>query len=105
MLSGHKIAGVKFRILDGMHHSVDSSEFAFFQAAQGAVRDVFESGSWQLLEPIMLVEVTGPIEFQVRRYTTVHMVKKFSACIKKKSCSRSLHDEIFHTRVVLCRVK
>lgn len=65
LLSGHKIAGVKFRILDGMHHCVDSSEFAFFQAAQGAVRDVFETGSWRLLEPIMLVEVVGPQEFQV----------------------------------------
>lgn len=69
MLSGHKIAGIKFRIIDGMHHSVDSSEFAFFQAAQGAIRDVFEIGSWQILEPIMLVEVTGPVEFQVRRYS------------------------------------
>ncbi|XP_077275366.1 mitochondrial translation elongation factor G 1 isoform X2 [Temnothorax americanus] len=64
LLSGHKIAGVKFRILDGMHHCVDSSEFSFFQAAQGAVRDVFEAGSWRMLEPIMLVEIVGPQEFQ-----------------------------------------
>lgn len=68
MLSGHKIAGIKFRIIDGMHHCVDSSEFAFFQAAQGAVRDAFEIGRWHILEPIMLVEVTSPAEFQVRRY-------------------------------------
>lgn len=65
MLTGHKITGVKFRIMDGMHHCVDSSEFAFFQAAQGAVKDVFDSGSWRVLEPIMLVEITGPEEFQV----------------------------------------
>ncbi|XP_011875499.1 PREDICTED: elongation factor G, mitochondrial [Vollenhovia emeryi] len=64
LLSGHKIAGIKFRILDGMHHCVDSSEFAFFQAAQGAVRDVFEAGSWRILEPVMLVEIVGPQEFQ-----------------------------------------
>jgi len=49
-----------------MHHCVDSSEFAFFQAAQGAVKDVFENGSWRILEPIMLVEITGPEEFQVQ---------------------------------------
>lgn len=66
MLSGHKIAGVKFRLIDGMHHCVDSSEFAFFQAAQGAVRDTFRNGSWQILEPIMLVEITAPEEFQVQ---------------------------------------
>lgn len=66
MLSGHKIAGVKFRIIDGMHHCVDSSELAFFHAAQGAVKEVFQFGSWRILEPIMLVEVTAPEEFQVQ---------------------------------------
>lgn len=67
MLSGHKLAGVKFRILDGMHHCVDSSEFAFFQAAQGAVRHVFATGSWKILEPIMSVEVMSPVEYQVHK--------------------------------------
>ncbi|EFN88862.1 Probable elongation factor G, mitochondrial [Harpegnathos saltator] len=64
MLSGHKIAGVKFRLIDGMHHSVDSSEYAFFLAAQGAIRDIFEVGTWQILEPIMLVEVMSPAEYR-----------------------------------------
>ncbi|KAG5328617.1 EFGM factor, partial [Acromyrmex charruanus] len=64
LLSGHKLAGIKFRLLDGMHHCVDSSEFAFFHAAQGAVKDVFETGIWRVLEPIMMVEVVGPQEFQ-----------------------------------------
>ncbi|XP_012151420.1 mitochondrial translation elongation factor G 1 isoform X1 [Megachile rotundata] len=64
LLSGHKLAGIKFRLIDGMHHCVDSSEFAFFLAAQGAMRDAFMNGFWQLLEPIMLVEVTVPLEYQ-----------------------------------------
>lgn len=85
--TGQRIAGVQFTLLDGDHHIVDSSEFckfiiflssliryflyfeyirllslysAFFQAAQGAVRDCFESGRWGILEPIMLAEVDGP---------------------------------------------
>lgn len=41
-LSGHKISGVKFRLQDGAHHIVDSSELAFFLAAKGAVKD----GKW-----------------------------------------------------------
>lgn len=38
-LSGHKISGVKFRLQDGAHHIVDSSELAFFLAAKGAVKE------------------------------------------------------------------
>ncbi|GLG92390.1 Elongation factor G, mitochondrial [Gryllus bimaculatus] len=64
LLSGHKLSGVKFRLQDGAHHIVDSSELAFMLAAHGAVKEVFERGSWQILEPVMFVEVTGPDEFQ-----------------------------------------
>lgn len=64
LLSGHRIAGIKFRLIDGGHHIVDSSEFAFQMAAQGAVRQIFEIGAWQILEPIMSVEITAPEEFQ-----------------------------------------
>lgn len=64
LLSGNKIAGVEFSLIDGAHHIVDSSEFAFFLATQGAIRDVFENGKWKILEPIMMVEVVAPAEFQ-----------------------------------------
>ncbi|KAL9929757.1 mitochondrial translation elongation factor G 1 [Glossina fuscipes fuscipes] len=64
MLSGHKLSGVRFRLLDGAHHAVDSNELSFMMAAYGAIKEVFQNGSWQLLEPIMLVEVTAPEEFQ-----------------------------------------
>uniref|UniRef100_U5EXB5 Elongation factor G, mitochondrial n=1 Tax=Corethrella appendiculata TaxID=1370023 RepID=U5EXB5_9DIPT len=64
LLSGHKLSGVKFRLQDGAHHVVDSNELSFMLAAQGAVKEVFQEGSWQILEPIMSVEVTAPDEFQ-----------------------------------------
>jgi elongation factor G len=64
LLTGHKVAGIKFRLQDGAHHIVDSSELAFNLAAQGAMREVFANGIWQILEPIMSVEVTAPTEFQ-----------------------------------------
>jgi len=63
-LCGHKLSGIRFRLQDGAHHIVDSSELAFMLAAQGAVREVFEAGNWQIIEPIMSVEVTTPEEFQ-----------------------------------------
>jgi len=63
-LSGSKVVGVRMVLEDGAHHEVDSSELAFYTAAQYAMDDCFEDGVWQVLEPIMKVEVTGPEEFQ-----------------------------------------
>lgn len=37
-LTGHKVSGVLIKLLDGAHHIVDSSEYAFNLAAQGAFK-------------------------------------------------------------------
>lgn len=60
---GNKIAGICFRLQDGANHPVDSNEIAFTEAAYGAMRQVFEFGRWQVLEPIMRAEVAVPTEF------------------------------------------
>lgn len=80
LLTGHKLAGLKLRLIDGAHHIVDSSEHAFFLATQGAIKQAFERGQWQVLEPIMLVEITGPEEFQVNaihRHSLIKSNNKF----------------------------
>jgi elongation factor G len=64
ILSGHKISGVRFVLQDGAHHAVDSCEFSFQLAAEGAIKQVFEHGQWLILEPVMTVEVVAPSEFQ-----------------------------------------
>ena len=51
-------------LVDGAHHEVDSSDWAFHQATEFAFQDCFDDGTWMILEPIMTVEVTGPEEFQ-----------------------------------------
>ena len=43
LLSGHKIAGIRFIVKDGAHHIVDSNEISFILAAQGAVKEVLVS--------------------------------------------------------------
>lgn len=44
VLTGHKISGIRFRLFDGAHHSVDSNEMAFIMAAIGAVKQ----GEWSV---------------------------------------------------------
>lgn len=39
LLTGNKLSGLIFRLQDGAHHIVDSSELAFFLAAQGAIKE------------------------------------------------------------------
>ena len=39
LLTGNKLCGLLFRLTDGAHHIVDSSELAFSLAAQGAIKE------------------------------------------------------------------
>jgi len=50
---------------------VDSSEWAFYQATQSAFEEVSSEGVWQLLEPVMAVEVNSPVEFSSQVYSLV----------------------------------
>ncbi|XP_068733756.1 elongation factor G, mitochondrial-like isoform X2 [Montipora capricornis] len=65
LITGHKLAGIRFILEDGAAHGVDSSELAFKLAAIGAtMREAFPKATPLILEPIMSVEVNIPQEFQ-----------------------------------------
>jgi len=59
-LAGAPVQGVRVRLVDGSHHSVDSSEMAFKIAGSMAFKAAYEKAEPVLLEPIMEVEVTTP---------------------------------------------
>lgn len=72
MLGGCKVTGVRMRLQDGANHPVDSSEWAFYQASQSAFNDVCEDGIWQILEPVMSVEVNSPQEFSSQVFSLIN---------------------------------
>jgi elongation factor G len=60
VVAGYPVVDVKVRLVDGKHHSVDSSQVAFEVAGSLAFRDVAEKAGVVLLEPIMDVAITVP---------------------------------------------
>ena len=63
VLLGYPIVDTKVTLYDGSYHDVDSSDVAFKIAASMAFQNASKKADMQLLEPIMLVEVTTPSEF------------------------------------------
>jgi len=58
------VVGIRVNITDGSHHPVDSSDMAFQEAAKGAFREMYMRAKPVIMEPIMKVEVDGPVESQ-----------------------------------------
>jgi elongation factor G len=59
-LAGAPVQGVRVELVDGSHHSVDSSEMAFKIAGSLAWKEAYMNADPVLLEPIMELEVTVP---------------------------------------------
>ena len=63
ILAGFPIIDYKVKILDGLHHDVDSSVLAFELAARMCFKEACQKATLKLLEPIMKVEVVTPDDF------------------------------------------
>jgi elongation factor G len=64
LLIGYPVLRIKITVTDGQHHTVDSSERAFMQAAIGAFKQAYLRAKPVILEPIMKVTIECPSEFQ-----------------------------------------
>ncbi|WP_414935939.1 elongation factor G [Amycolatopsis sp. cmx-11-51] len=63
VLAGYPLVGLKFTLLDGAYHEVDSSEMAFKIAGSIAMKEAARKASPVILEPLMAVEVTTPEDY------------------------------------------
>ncbi len=59
-----EVVGVSADLMDGTYHDVDSSEKAFETCGWQTMRDALQKASPALLEPIMLLDVEVPDEYQ-----------------------------------------
>jgi elongation factor G len=63
-VAGFPVVSIRIDLNDGKHHEVDSSEMAFMVCAQNCFRETFPKMKPVLLEPIMLMELEVPDEYQ-----------------------------------------
>ncbi len=60
---GYPVVDVRIVLLDGKHHNVDSSDYAFRTAGKNAVREALQEAGTQMLQPIMKAEIHVPSVF------------------------------------------
>jgi len=61
---GAPVVGLKVLLQDGNHHAVDSSDNAFMICARDCFREHYPQSRPKVLEPLMLVSVETPREYQ-----------------------------------------
>uniref|UniRef100_A0A7S4PW82 Elongation factor G, mitochondrial n=1 Tax=Alexandrium monilatum TaxID=311494 RepID=A0A7S4PW82_9DINO len=72
LLTGNPLIHMRCVLEDGAAHDVDSSSEAFQAAAAGAFENFYNEAGPVVLEPLMLVEVTFPTEFQSQALQTLN---------------------------------
>ncbi len=63
-VAGYPVVGMAVELIDGSYHDVDSSDMAFKLTARECFREHFNRMKPVLLEPIMLMEIECPEDFQ-----------------------------------------
>lgn len=63
VLAGYPMTDIEVTLYDGSFHEVDSSEMAFKIAASMALQEGAKQAKAIILEPVMKVQVTTPMEF------------------------------------------
>ncbi len=90
LLAGFPMVDMKFVLLDGSAHEVDSSEMAFRNCTVQAIKEIIHKTKPQLLEPIMKIEINTPDEYMgdiisdvTRRRGKIERLRRFRAGSQK----------------------
>lgn len=63
LMAEYPMVDVKFTLIDGSFHPVDSSEMAFRSCTVLAMKEGIKKNCFQLLEPVMKIEINTPDEY------------------------------------------
>jgi elongation factor G len=63
LLAGFPMVDMKFVLIDGSYHEVDSSEMAFRICTARALKEIIHRTKPRLLEPVMKIEINTPDEY------------------------------------------
>jgi len=98
-LIGYPLERVRVVLNGGAFHAVDSSELAFRLCAQYAFREAISDARPIILEPIMKVEITVPVEFQsaltgsmLRRKATLNSIESVGGQYVVLDCEVALNQ-------------
>ncbi len=105
--AGYPMMDVKFVLLDGSFHAVDSSEQAFKTCAQLAIKEAIRKAAPHVLEPIMKIEVNTPDEYMGeiigdinRRRGRIESMRRFRKGSQKISGSIPLREMFGYASVL-----
>lgn len=63
LVAGYPMVDVKFILIDGSFHPVDSSEMAFRTCTEIAMKEIIKKTAPKLLEPMMKIEINTPDDY------------------------------------------
>ncbi|XRA05402.1 MAG: elongation factor G [Candidatus Carsonella ruddii] len=82
IILGYPVIKIKVTLLNGSYHSVDSSEYAFKNAAAIAIKESLKKANSYILEPIMKVEISTPNEYFGVLVSDINKKRGIINCVK-----------------------